>query len=87
MTATTVLLTAKQARITVTSDDMAVAKQKRQQLAKTRDVAGSSAASDSASPQKRLTLAHAKFTQTKKGTPQHDKAWEELVDALFVNAK
>ena len=35
----------------------------------------------------RLVAAHTKFMSTQKGTPAYDKAWEELVDALFVNAK
>jgi hypothetical protein len=92
LAATTVPLTVKKASSKVESADMAIAKQgkkKRQQHAKTRVVAASSTTSTPipASPQVRLTSAHAKFTQTQKGTPEHDMAWEELVDALFVHAK
>ncbi len=49
--------------------------------------AASSAPTLAQSPQDRLKAAHAEFMQTPKGTPEHDKAWEELVDALFTNAK
>jgi hypothetical protein len=66
---------------------MATAKQKRQQHSKTRVAAASPLAPVNASPQVRLISAHAKFTETHKGTPEHDRAWEELVDALFDTAK
>ena len=39
------------------------------------------------SPEARLEAAHAKFMQTQPGTPAYDRAWEELQDALFINAK
>jgi hypothetical protein len=39
------------------------------------------------SPEARLEAAHAKFTQAPKGSLERDKAWEELTDALFTDAK
>jgi hypothetical protein len=73
---------------TVEIKNMATAKPKRRQSAKTRVApALPSSKLRSVSPQVRLAAAHAKFTQTQKGTRAHDKAWEELVDALFVKAK
>lgn len=52
------------------------------------DTATKEAATPATGPAKTpLEAAHAKFTQTQKGTPEHDRAWEELVDALFANAK
>jgi hypothetical protein len=35
----------------------------------------------------RLKTVHATFMQTPKGSPEHDKAWGKLVDAIFINAK
>ncbi len=38
-------------------------------------------------PEARIEAAHAILMQTPKDTPEHNEAWEELVDALFINAK
>lgn len=35
----------------------------------------------------RLETAYNQFTNTAKGTPEHDRAWDDLTDALFANAK
>ena len=37
-------------------------------------------------PEARLEAAYIKFMRTPKETPEYDKAWEELVDVIFINA-
>jgi hypothetical protein len=40
-----------------------------------------------ASSEARLKAAYALFMQTQKDTPDYDRTWKELLDALFANAK